>query len=116
MTEYADLSGASPGLIRVPGNKAYVQQYAPGYGNADFVIGTDCKKGGTETMKPSGAFYNLAMFPGAQKWKPTHRYGQITVLNGNLCDITLETAKSYRTGLNINQTETLSDVPIQYMT
>jgi hypothetical protein len=116
MTEYADLSGDSPGLIRIPGDKVYTEQYAPGYDNAAFVIGTDCKEGGTKDMKPSGAFYNLAMFPGTQKWKPTHRYGQITAIDGDTCSVTLETANSYGTGLNINQTDTLSTVPISYMT
>ena len=125
MTEYADLSGDSPGLIVVPGNKKKTAQYAPGYGYALYVVGRDADFMTSEdmlealsvgTLSPSGIFYNLAMHPGTQKWKPTHRYGRITLIDYDLhtCSVTLEAVYDYH--LDLNQTYTLTAVPIKYMT
>ena len=124
MTEYADLSGDSPGLIVVPGNKKKTTQHAPGYGHALYVIGRDADFMTSEdmvealsvgTLSPSGIFYNLAMHPGTQKWKPTHRYGEITAIDytAHTCSVSLEPAYDYH--LDLNQTYTLTAVPIKYM-
>ena len=62
-------------------------------------------------------FVNLAMLPGWQKYKPTYRLGEITIINipDNECDITLDSAASSAQGLDINQGNYLVDVPIEYM-
>lgn len=65
---------------------------------------------------PAGVFYNWAVRPGWQKYKPTYRIGTITYLNGDLCNVTLAPAASSDQNLNINQDETLINVPIEYMT
>lgn len=65
---------------------------------------------------PAGTFYNWAVRPGWQKYKPTYRIGTITALTGDLCDIDLTPAASSDQNLNINQDETLINVPIEYMT
>ena len=73
---------------------------------------------------PAGLFYNLAMAPGSQKWRPTYRYGTITAINGNLCNVTLDQMKTgyyYKIEntdepwLQVNQATALTDVPIEYM-
>jgi hypothetical protein len=65
---------------------------------------------------PAGTFYNWAVRPGWQKFKPTYRTGAITWLSGDLCNVTLDAAASSDQNLNINQDETLINVPIEYMT
>ena len=65
---------------------------------------------------PAGVFYNWAVRPGWQKYKPTYRIGTITYLNGDLCNVALDAAASSDQNLNINQDETLINVPIEYMT
>jgi len=67
-------------------------------------------------MTPAQAFYNLAMLPGWQKWKPTYRYGTITGLTGSIASVTLEEALSSQQDINVNQSASLEDVPIEYMT
>ena len=127
MTEYAyaDLSGASPGLILVPGNKTKTLQYAPGYGFGKYVIGdvadymnsADMLEAlSVGTLTAAGIFYNLAMHPGIQKWRPTHRYGQITEIDyqAHTCSVSLEDVYDYH--LDLNQSYTLTAVPIKYMT
>ena len=66
-------------------------------------------------LSPAQAAHSFAIFPGWQKFKPTYRVGEITAISGNICDIDLYPAISYITGANINQSETLEDVSIDYM-
>ncbi len=64
------------------------------------------------------AAFNFAIHPGWQKWKPTYRIGTITAIDYDLdtCSVNLSTDnKSYYQNLVINQANTLSDVPISYM-
>jgi hypothetical protein len=66
-------------------------------------------------LTPAAAFYNLAMLPGWQKWKPTYRYGTITAIDGDTATLTLEAVTSTQQSLGVNQTSTLTNVPIEYM-
>lgn len=63
-------------------------------------------------------FYNLAILPGWQKFKPTYRFGTLAGIDydGDTGSVTLETAYSSAQNLNVNQTGFLSNVPIEYMT
>jgi hypothetical protein len=63
-------------------------------------------------------FYNLAILPGWQKFKPTYRFGTLAAIDydGDTGSVTLETAYSSAQNLNVNQTGFLSNVPIEYMT
>jgi hypothetical protein len=65
----------------------------------------------------SGFFYNLAMLPGWQKWKPLFRYASIDSIDSenNEADLTLSGEKSSQQNLDINQATTISGVPIEYM-
>lgn len=64
---------------------------------------------------PASVFYNLAMLPGWQKWRPTFRVGTISNVDNDLCDVTLDTATSSQQGLNVNAQSHYSGVPIMYM-
>ena len=118
-----DLTGIV-GTIEVPGERAGGGNIKPGYENdASYDTGHDGQIQAALAGTPAGTFYNLAMLPGWQKWKPTYRYGRITAKRGSVCDIVLDAARSSQTGknkktspgLNVNKAENLSDVPIQYM-
>lgn len=61
-------------------------------------------------------YFNRALFPAWQKWRPTYRIGAITAISGDLCSLTLDEAKSTQQDLVINQAQTLTGVPIDYMT
>jgi hypothetical protein len=110
-----DLTG-DVGIIEVPG-ESVAFNIQPGYeGNAVWNKDRDGHLVKTSTMTPAQAFYSIAMLPGWQKWKPTYRYATITLMqSGNLANVTLEETPSTQQGLKINQTDTLENVPIEYM-
>ncbi len=103
-----DLSG-DVGTAEIPGERGDVQVLPAGRaGSGQFqraIAGT-----------PAGTFFNLAVLPAWQKWKPTFRYGTITAISEDICSVALEDAQSSQQALNINQASTLSGVPIEYMT
>lgn len=68
-------------------------------------------------MRPDQLFWNAAVLPGWQKWKPTYRLGEITSIDGNLADVLLDNATSSADDLPINPPDgvSLTDVPIDYM-
>jgi hypothetical protein len=61
------------------------------------------------------AFYNYALLPGWQKWKPTYRVGKITALDGDTCTVRLDAVRSVAQGLDVNQENVLTDIGIIYM-
>lgn len=63
-------------------------------------------------------YYNLALLPGWQKHLPTFRFGTISNIDTVLdtCDVALDDALSSAQNLNVNQSASLSEVPIDYMT
>jgi hypothetical protein len=72
----------------------------------------------TEVMSPSQAFLAAALLPGWQKFKPTHRWGTLTAINrdAHTASVSLFDQRSAAQSLPVNQSATLSNVPIQYMT
>lgn len=54
---------------------------------------------------PAAVFYNKAILPCWQKWKPTYRVGKILKINNSLdtCDVGIEDQQSCEQGLKINQ-------------
>ncbi|KGE78280.1 hypothetical protein [Halomonas salina] len=64
---------------------------------------------------PASVFYNLAMMPGWQRWRPTFRIATISNIDNDLCDITLDPAASSQQGLPVNAQGSYSGVPIMYM-
>lgn len=71
-----------------------------------------------EVQSPEQVFWNAAALPGAQKWKPTYRRGTITAVNltADQVDVALDDDPSSAQKLKINQTDSLTAVPVQYMT
>jgi len=75
-------------------------------------------------MTPPQAYYNAAILPGWQKFKPTYRSGVITAISGDTADVLLDEAKSSASDIadiglvnvefDVNQTSTLTNVPIVY--
>jgi len=110
-----DLSG-EVGTIEIPGERENVS-IQPGHeGNAAYNAARDGQLQPAIAGTPESAFYNLALLPGWQKWKPTYRFGTITAVDGDICDVDLDAAKSSQKNMDINQATTLSNVPIEYMT
>jgi len=112
-----DLSGAV-GTIEIPGERGSVL-VQPGYsGNAAYSKARDGHLQPSIAGDPSAVFYNWAMLPGWQKWKPTYRIGAITAIDktAHTCSVTLDAAASSAQSLNINQGVNLTAVPIVYMT
>ena len=104
------------GTIEVPGERVNTL-IQPGYGgNASYNAARDGMIQPALAATPESAFWNLAMLPGWQKWKPTYRFGTISNLNGNYCTVALETAYSRQQGRNVNQGLILNNVPISYKT
>jgi len=110
-----DLTG-EVGTIEVPGEKVIVQ-IQPGFDDvSDYNQTRDGQLFKTALLNKWAAYYNLAMLPGWQKWKPTYRHGTIFNISDNLCEVTLEVTKSTQQSLDVNQEIYLEDVPIEYMT
>ncbi len=113
-----DLSG-SVSTVEIPGSSGVktVLQIHPGYdGAANYDEDEDGQLFSTISITPAQAYYNLAMLPGQQKWKPRFRYGTLTGISEGLGTIILDSDYSKGGhGLNINQSSTLSGVPFEYM-
>lgn len=69
-----------------------------------------------QTMSPEQAFFNAAILPGWQKFKPTYRWGTVTGVNFDDDTIDVELAPTSSTGqrLEINQADNLAAVPLFY--
>lgn len=71
-----------------------------------------------EAQSPEQVFWNAAVLPGWQKFKPTYRRGTITALNTTTetASVTISSDVSSAQNLGINPTPNLTNVPVQYMT
>jgi hypothetical protein len=63
----------------------------------------------------AGSLFNFSLTPFWQKWKPTFRNGTITSITGDTANVSLDAANSHYQALGINQSSTLSNVPIVYL-
>lgn len=111
-----NLSG-NVGTIEIPGERGTVL-IQPGYeDNAVYNLSRDGQIQPTIAANPYQTYYNLAMFPGWQKWKPTFRFGTITSIDydNDLASVTLDNALSSQQALDINQSNALENVPVEYM-
>lgn len=113
----ADLTEDASGLVatvEIPGENALVliAPAAPVPGLTDGLLTA------REVQSPEQVFWNAAVLPGWQKWKPTYRLGTITALDivADTASVDLDVAASSAQGLNVNQVSSLSAVPVQYMT
>jgi hypothetical protein len=114
----ADLSEeltGNVGTVEVPGERG-VLLIQPGYEeNAAYSTSRDGQLLPIIATTAEQFFYNLAMLPGWQKWKPTFRFGIIDSRDGDMADVTLEAASSSQQNIDVNQTTDLSSIPIEYM-
>ncbi|MFW9899897.1 MAG: hypothetical protein ACFFDY_01260 [Candidatus Thorarchaeota archaeon] len=111
-----DLTG-NVGTIEIPNERTNDVQVRPGYdGAAIYSASRDGQLQQVVSSTAPGVYYNYAMFPGWQKWKPTYRVGIITAKpTQDTANITLDAATSTVQQLDVNVTNTLTDVPIVYM-
>lgn len=111
-----DLSG-EVGTIEIPNERTNDVQVRPGYGGeAVYDAPRDGQLQQVVSSTAPGVYYNYAMFPGWQKWKPTYRVGEITAKpTDDTAHVLLDSATSTAQSLDVNVSNTLSDVPIVYM-
>lgn len=71
-----------------------------------------------EVQSGAQLYFNAAILPGWQRFKPTYRAGRIVTLDriDNTCTVDLDPAKSSAERLDINQATRLVAVPVRYMT
>ena len=67
------------------------------------------------SSNPWATFWNQALLPAWQKWKPMYRLGEILSLSGDTCTVRLDAAHSSQQNISVNRAATLYGVPIQYM-
>lgn len=101
-----ELSG-EVGTLEIPGERGSVQIH-PGYDGAGAYNSTrDGQLQPAAAGTPASVFYNLAMLPGWQKYKPTFRVGTIVAdsidYDANTCDVCLDPETSSQLNLVINQ-------------
>ena len=113
----ADLTEDASGqvaTVEVPGENKLVliAPAAPSPGPTDGLLTA------REVQSPAQVFWNAAVLPGWQKWRPTYRTGTITALDveADTASVTLDAATSSAQNLNVNQATNLVDVPVEYMT
>jgi hypothetical protein len=99
-----DIPGETNLMLVAPGGRAWT--------SADGVFTA------REIMSPEQAYFNVAILPGWQKWLPTYRWGTVTETNyaANTMSVDVEPATSSGGRLDVNQSTTLTDVPVTYMT
>ena len=100
------------GTIEVPGEPVHIllqpECRAPESGDGGLLS--------RALMAPYQAYYNAAILPGWQKFKPTFRLGVITAIDydEDTCNVTLDVAESTAQDLDVNQATALNGVEIVY--
>jgi len=73
-----------------------IVQIAPAYNNsADYLESVFGRLIPAIAQNPYQYFYNTAMLPGHQRWRPLYRYGKITKINSSKTRATVEIEKAY---------------------
>lgn len=112
--DYTESATGDVAMIEIDGEQplALIAPAAPAS------VASDGHMQARDVMSAEQAFLNAAILPGWQKFSPTYRIGTITAINyGNdTCSVDLDAATSSAQNLDINQSSSLSDVPIEYMT
>lgn len=109
-----DLSGYV-GTCEINGESDHVI-VRPGYSDdAAFNNSRDGSLAPVKLQTPAQAAFNWTVKPGWQKWKPTYRVGLLLSVNADLGAVRLDPAVSSIQDIDINETEELTDVQIEYM-
>lgn len=71
-----------------------------------------------EVMSPEQAFFNTAVLPGWQAFRPSYRWGTLINIDWDADTATIQLGEAVSTAqrLNVNRADLLQDVPIEYMT
>lgn len=103
-----EIPGENKVVVLVPGSGPEPQAY-DGAAHGNLMA--------REIQTPAQVFFNAAILPGWQKFYPTFRRGTITGLDfdNDTANVTLFDDVSSAIGLGINQTATLTAVPVEYM-
>lgn len=83
--------------IEIPGERDLGVRVRPGYENRyAYTPSRDGKLQPSWASSPEAMFYNWAVHPGAQKWRPNYRLGKITALDAdaNTCTVELDAQKN----------------------
>ena len=112
----ADLTETATGTVatlEVPGESALIL-IQPGAPEPAATHGALVAR---EVQTPEQVFWNAAVLPGWQKFRPGYRWGTLTAINteADTCTLTLATAQSSAQRLDVNQATTLANVPVVYM-
>jgi len=104
----------SVGTIEVPGERHDGVAIQPGYdGNAVYDETRDGQLLPAVATSAAAAYFNRALLPGWQRWKPTFRYGTIIAdsidFDADTCDVCLDPAYSSQQNLDINQNQGFSE-------
>ncbi|GAB5451842.1 MAG: hypothetical protein Hals2KO_21700 [Halioglobus sp.] len=112
--DYTFEAGGAVGTIEVPGEPDQIF-IVPG---CEAPAASDGALLARAAHDPAVLFYNLSSLPAWQKWLPTYRTGQITAIDReeDTCSLDLSPAFSTAQGIGVNQSNSLVDVPIEYMT
>jgi hypothetical protein len=115
-----DLAG-DVGIIEIAEQEATGFNIQPGYGgNAAYNAARDGLMTPAICQDWAGLYWNWALRPGSQKWKPGYRYGTITAIDygAHTCSVEPDVTVSEDQHLYVNQTGfavPLLNVPIVYM-
>lgn len=106
--------GSLVGTLDIPGDSSLVL-IAPGCREP---LGADGYLKARALLSPEQAYFNAAILPGWQKWRPTYRWGTVTSIDyeADTMTVALAPAQSSAQELPINQASVLTDVPVVYMT
>lgn len=98
-------AGAQVGTMEINGESGIAPIIYPG-GEDDLLPSSKLQP--SQASTPAGVFYNTAVFPGWQKWKPTYRIAVILSVDAekDTCSVCILQARSSAQGLNINQAGT----------
>ena len=113
----ADLTEGLTGdiaTIEVPGERHDGVNIRPGFTDSAIFDGeTDGQLLPAIATSAAAAYFNRAILPGWQKWKPTYRYGKIVAdsidFDADTCDVCLDPAYSSQQNLDINQNQGFSE-------
>lgn len=112
-----DLTETASGAVataEIPGESdlVLIKPGAPAWQPADGVLGA------RELLDANQAFFNVAILPGWQKYKPNFRRGTITALNfdNNTANVSLAAHQSSAQRLNVDQQSSFVGIPVRYMT
>ena len=113
----ADLTEDAEGdvaTLEVPGEPQEVLVAPGGAKPVPFTTGILLKR---EAMSPAQAYYNAAILPGWQKWRPLYAFATIDAIDPSTdtASITFLATTSSADGLDVTPGDSLDDVPVQYM-